>query len=174
MDLARLVLPLEPSTDEVSEYATAIRTARADKPDAETARAMEAAAREGDPRAWYALATWHLHGSYGYGEAPHLAIPLLRRAAQGGVREAMYDLAVCFDLGKGTEENAAEAYRWYLRAALRGDLESIGLIANYTAAGHGVPPDSQLAVVWYELVEKLGIDVEDAASFRRWLEEQEE
>ena len=159
---------LEPEQGERSSYAAAITESRKAKADESAmVSAMEAASAEGDPRAHYALATWYIHGTYGYPEAPARAIPLLRAAAEASVREAMFDLAVSYDSGIGVEEDPRRAFLWYLRAAVRGDPDAVGMVANYTATGRGTEVDDDAALVWYELAELLGVDVEDALAFQQ-------
>ncbi|MEZ4237318.1 MAG: hypothetical protein R3F59_14440 [Myxococcota bacterium] len=78
----------------------------------------------------------------------------------------MFDLAVCFDAGEGVDEDPRRAFLWYLRAAIRGDADAVGMVANYTANGRGTAPDDEVALAWYELAEALGVDVDDARAFR--------
>src|SRR5688572_335094 len=70
----------------------------------------------GDLRATYALATWHLHGNSDLAIKRNLrrAIPMLEAAAQS-VPDAMYDLAIAYELGAGTRANPAKAFYWYFR-----------------------------------------------------------
>lgn len=167
----RMHVPLEPLAAEQTPYARAIRAARAGADDACIRTEMELAAAEGDARANYSIATWFYNGAYGYTCNPELAIPLLRLAAKGDVREAMYLLGESYDLGKGLEADVSTAFLWFLQAALLGDLDAIPQVANCYASGSGVGVDEGVALVWYEFAERLGVDGGEAESYRRWLEE---
>src|SRR5262249_21064652 len=47
-----------------------------------------------------------------------------RKAADYGVTDSQYNLAVLYARGIGVEQNLAEAYRWFALAAREGDAES--------------------------------------------------
>jgi TPR repeat protein len=162
-------LPLEPLPDETSPYALAIAAARRGVPDEEVRTLMEAGVADDDPRAHYSVATMYLHGAWGLSVDHRRAVRHLRYAASHGVREAMFDIAVSLELGKGVRKNRRDAFLWYLRAALRGDGSSMRRIANCYAAGVGVAADDSSALAWYEWAELLGADGGDAAEFRTWL-----
>jgi uncharacterized protein len=163
-------IALEPDVGEQSPYALALAAARRGESDEVVRRGMESAARKRDPRAEYSLATWFLSGAYGYPEAPVRAVRLLRRAAAGGIPDAMFDLAVSYETGKGARRDLCAAFQWYVRAALRGDRAACVHVANCYASGTGVPTDIESALLWYEWAEARGVDGGEAAKFRAWLE----
>jgi TPR repeat protein len=67
----------------------------------------------------------------------------------GGDAQAQYDLGVRYTKGKGVDEDAVEAVKWY-RAAAAQDFAlakySLGEAYEY---GAGVPQDQIEAVAWY-------------------------
>ena len=58
------------------------------------------------------------------------AVRFYKRAAEQGFFAAQYDLAVCFEQGKGTEVNLAEAERWYRKGVDRGEAPSQNNLAG--------------------------------------------
>ncbi len=165
-------LSLTPNAEEQSSYALAFRLSQDGAPDEEVAAHMRAASVSGDVRADYSIASCLLAGVRGFQHDPVAAVPLLKRAAAGNVVEAMFDLGVSFDRGIGVQADPREAYCWYLRAALRGDLTALSYVANYSTHGHGVARDDQVALVWYEVAEVLGVDAEEAKAFRKTMGEE--
>jgi TPR repeat protein len=168
---SRVVTPvaiaLEPNVEEDSPYALAIAAARRGDSDDVVRDLMERASSVGDPRADYSLATWYLHGAYGYPVDLARGVALLERSAPQGVCEAMFDLGVSYELAKGTRWDPRLAFLWYLRAAMRGDRDAISRVANwYASRSYDVDVDEQSALAWYELAEAHGVDEGDAARFR--------
>lgn len=85
-----------------SLYRRALRLALADE-SSNRKRCLELlkrAVEDGHPRAAYALATWYLHG-VGVRKDFKKGRLLLERAARADIREAHYDLAVCYETGRG-------------------------------------------------------------------------
>ena len=77
------------------------------------------------------------------------AVRFYKRAAEQGFFAAQYDLAVCFEQGKGTEINLAEAERWYrkgltaerhrLRTTSRAYLAGKDAIARPSSSSNSAP-----------------------------------
>ena len=80
---------------------------------------------DGHGPSMYALATWHLHGFGPIRKNLKKAIALLHCAAAKAVSEAWYDLAVCYELGRGEKLSKSDAVRCYLMAATLGDKKAI-------------------------------------------------
>ncbi len=131
---------------------------RKDEPDKKlAARLMREAADMGHPMASYALGTWYLHG---YGEAIDCdfvrAVDCLKRAANAGIPDACYDLAVCYSEGEEIKKNDATAFEYYLRAALRGEEVSVNSVGTCYFYGIGVLEDRRVAAIWHDRAEELG------------------
>jgi len=121
-------------------YEKALALADSSKPEwGEVFRLLSRAQEAGDPRAAYALATWRLHGKEPYVKRDvKEAVRLLKIAADDGVPEALYDLAVCYQNGEGVRENDRKAFDLYLRAALKGEVDSVVEVARCLKYGRGV------------------------------------
>ncbi|MEA2720308.1 MAG: uncharacterized protein QOJ39_2172 [Candidatus Eremiobacteraeota bacterium] len=119
---------------------------------------LERAHEAGDARATYALGTWYLHG-----KEPHvpvdagIALEYIAKAASARVPDALYDLAVSYEKGGVVALNAVLAFQYYLRAALRGDNQSVNEVGRCYRNGIGVATDSELADIWYERADELGV-----------------
>jgi TPR repeat protein len=119
---------------------------------------LEAADTAGDARATYALATWYLHG-----QPPVLrqdrkkAVSLLERAAEAGVADALYDLGVSYEKGEVDEPDHRRAFENYLKAALRGEVQSIYEVGRCYYYGIGVTADQQIADIWIKRADELGV-----------------
>lgn len=112
---------------------------------------LNRAYKQGDHRATYALATWHLHGMRNI--VPRnlsKAIPLLRDAANVGHAEAAFDLAVCYEKGVGVSKSKKKAALFYLKAALLGDKQSLYEVGRCYWYGLGVRRDRPIAGVWLD------------------------
>src|SRR4051794_255965 len=87
-----------------NEYRRALAIARASRTESSRRRSYELLKQAiylGDPWAEYALATtWYLHGVT-VGRDFVAGARLLASAAKAGVVEAQFDLAVCYETGKG-------------------------------------------------------------------------
>jgi uncharacterized protein len=117
-------------------------------------------ARRGSPSANYALATWYLFGHKGakieIKKDISRAVKLLKLAARGGVANALYDLAVCYEIGAGVEKSEYEAFRGYMKAALLGDADATYEVGRLYYHGIGVSKDRALAKAWLDRAHELG------------------
>lgn len=118
---------------------------------------LTAAHEAGDPRATYALATWYLHGRV-FKKNVRRSVTLLREAAKHHIPDALYDLAVCYEQGEGVSKNSRKAFEFYLRAALQGERQSVYEVGRCYYHGIGVARDRQLARIWLDRAEELGIN----------------
>ena len=143
---------LQPGPEERTLYARAIR---ASSRKSGFIRSILGAAADRDPRALYSLATFLTNGVYGFPTEHAAGFRLLVDAAAGGVREAMFDIGVAHDLGRGATEDPCAAFWWYARAAMRGDKDGALQLANCHASGSGTEVDHACAAAWYELAAKL-------------------
>jgi uncharacterized protein len=115
------------------------------------------AAEEGDARATYALATWHLHGTSFLRVDYVRGFELLKSSAKAGVAEASFDLAISYEKGVGTRRNLKRAFEAYVHAALLGDSQAFYEVGRMYCYGIGVSKNRRLADYWLDKAELLGI-----------------
>ena len=116
----------------------------------EAYRLMVQADGLGNSEAAYALGNWHIHGIV-VDKNEEIAADYFERAARGGNRDAIYDLAFSYYSGKGRPKDVAKAQELYLRAAEMGDADaafSVGTLME--------DPDSPEAVAWYRRAAEMG------------------
>lgn len=77
------------------------------------------------------------------------------RAQQGYVRQQI-ELASAYLSGNGVPQDAAEAARWYLKAAESGDAGAENEIGYFYQFGIGVPRDAARAMHWFQLASAAG------------------
>ena len=78
-----------------------------------------------------------------------LAYSLYRRAAEAGMPEAEFNVAVMLDSGRGVRADVAQAATWYARAASHGDSRAAYNLGQLYEAGEGVPKNPHLARAWF-------------------------
>ncbi|PQO45642.1 tetratricopeptide repeat protein [Blastopirellula marina] len=144
----------------IAQYNEAERLARQEK-FREARPLLEAAAKSGYGRAWYALGNWSIHG-IGCRKNYRQAFECLRKAVRYGAgREALFDLAICYETGKGTSKNVRQAARCYIESMQAGDPEAISEVARIHYWGIGVKPDHSKARRFYLRAARRG-DLESA------------
>jgi TPR repeat protein len=155
----------EPSAEGVSQqtnsaaYDTALAEMQSDAANTTKATALLCEAHAaGDPRAAYALGTWYLRGLPPTitKDTPR-AVTLIKEAAEAGVADALYDLAVLYETGEGVDQDEMLAFRNYLSAALRGEQQSIYEVGRCYEHGIGVERDREIAAIWRQRATELGI-----------------
>lgn len=105
----------------------------------------------GDARARYALASWHLAGNAVVERDEVKGVDLLKTLRTSHIAEALFDLALAYDGGKGgVRRNEKAAFALYYQAALLGDTESCAQMAQFYAGGWVVPRNRALAKAWKE------------------------
>lgn len=72
-----------------------------------------------------------------------------RRAAEAGLPEAEFNVAVMLDSGRGVAQDVAAAAVWYARAASRGNPRAAYNLGQLYEAGEGVPRNTDLARAWF-------------------------
>ncbi len=144
--------------DAQSQYEQALAEARKETPDIpRVLQLLNASMAAGNADSAYALATWHLFGHH-VEKDWNKAVFLLKKATRGKIPSAFYDLAICYEKGHGVKKDEAEAFRLYLQAALRGDDQSHAEVARCYHYGIGIEEDRDLAEIWYERADELGVD----------------
>lgn len=120
-------------------------------------RLVEVAHAAGDPRATYAMATWHLHGhpDLGITRRPKTALPLLVSAARHFGFAAL-DLAISYELGRLVRRDEARAFRLYKRAARLGCVQARFEIGRCYFWGIGTAKNDRLARRYHRAAEALG------------------
>lgn len=89
--------------------------------------------------------------------------------AKGGDADAQYNLAICYDEGKGTDKNEKEAARWYAAAAEQGDADAQFSLGVCYHEGKGVDKDDEKAVeLWTKSAKQ---DNQDAKFILGWAED---
>src|ERR1700722_9437927 len=74
----------------------------------------------------------------------------LRQRAEAGDVKAQSELGFLYEYGAGgTQRDAAEALKWYHKAAEEGDVGAKHSIAGMYFEGRGVPKDYSEAARWY-------------------------
>ena len=69
--------------------------------------------------------------------------------ARQGDAEAQFALGLKYETGSGVAVDAAEAVRWYRKAADQGDPPAQAAMGDLYARGSGVPQDYAIAADWY-------------------------
>jgi len=138
-------------------YERALEEMRSKKPNKNLVfKLLNDAHTSGDALASYALATWYLHGEHVDEDIPK-AVSLLQYAAEKNVTNAMYDLAVYYENNASEKYTDEEVFKLYLKAALRGDSQSIYEVGRCYYYGIGTAKSESLAEIWLERAEELGI-----------------
>jgi len=74
---------------------------------------------------------------------------IYRAAVEDQDPAAMYALGNMFDAGVGVAQNHEEAFKWYSRAAGRGNGEAMNSLGIAYAQGEGVPQSYDLSFQWF-------------------------
>ena len=74
---------------------------------------------------------------------------MIREEAVNGDAKAQNMLGVYYQLGLSTEQNDAEAAKWFLKAAEQGHGEAQFNLGDAYEHGKGVPLDLKEALAWY-------------------------
>ena len=112
---------------------------------------IRAAANQEQPAALYRLAKLYETGQ-GVGKDATTARQLTERAARGGNRIAMHDLALYHAEGRGgVDVDMPTAAKWFEKAAQRGVVDSQFNLGVLFESGQGLPQDMESALVWYSI-----------------------
>jgi TPR repeat protein len=77
------------------------------------------------------------------------AVKWYRKAAERNIAQAQFNLAVCYEEGKGVKEDAVEAVKWYRKAAEQNYPDAQNNLASCYSSGQGVAKDLVEAVKWH-------------------------
>jgi TPR repeat protein len=79
-------------------------------------------------------------------------------AAEAGHLDAMVELALCYELGCGTEQSDEQALDWYMRAAQAGHVTAKFSVGEAFEEARGVPQSDEEACLWYYKAAVAGCD----------------
>jgi TPR repeat protein len=77
-----------------------------------------------------------------------------KESAKKGSIIGPFSLGYSYEHGKGVEKNLAEAAKWYLLGAERGDFQAALKLADMYLEGKGVGKDENRAIEWYTRIGK--------------------
>lgn len=97
---------------------------------------------------------------FGHGVPQDLkvAFKYYQRAADGGCRIAISNLAWCYETGNGVEKDLGEAFRLQLRAAVAGEPEAMFHVGRMYLDGTGVRRDQDAGLTWLVKAADAGYD----------------
>lgn len=112
----------------------------------------------GNKKASYALATWYLNGFH-VRKNYKRAFSLLKDAVEGGnengftlYKDALLDIAICYELGNGVDKDLHKAFQYYILAAFSGETQALEEISRCLYYGIGVPKDEKFSSVIDEFI----------------------
>ncbi|RIA86964.1 hypothetical protein C1645_878345, partial [Glomus cerebriforme] len=82
-----------------------------------------------------------------------------QKAAENGHYIAQFNLAICYESGKGTEINLEKAFYWYQKAAENGHKDAMNNLAECYYSGEGAEKNSEKALYWYQKAAENGYNV---------------
>ena len=142
------------TVDNAALYAQAVRLVEIQDPKGvETLRRV---ANLGHAPAQFYLAKLYEGGQHGVKKDMAEARRWTERAAQGGERKAMHNLALYYFEGTGGAKNAAAASQWFRRAADLGLVDSQHNLGRLYEEGFGVPQNAAEAYKWYLIAARSG------------------
>lgn len=74
----------------------------------------------------------------------------IRKGAESGNPDLMYQYGACFEQGWGVKQDFDQAYTWYKKAADQGQQNAYGALGGLYRLGHGVPLDPQQSFQWFQ------------------------
>jgi localization factor PodJL len=155
--LAAVALSPQPAgagPDLTGAYSAAIARINADQKDG--LADLKKLADGGYAPAQFYLAELYQDGKAGLHQDPAESRRWLEKAAEGGDRTAMHNLALDYHEGVGGPKNAASAAEWFRRAAELGLLDSQFNLAALYEHGDGVSQNAAEAYKWYLIAGRSG------------------
>ena len=92
----------------------------------------------------------HKNGQY------EQAFPVCSKAAEQGDAAAQFNLGLMYDLGRGVQQDYAEAEKWYYKAAEQGYAFAQHNLGVMYDSGKGVQQDYAEAAKWYRKAAEQG------------------
>ena len=128
---------------------------------------LQKAAAEGDARATFALAQCYRYGSFGLAVDLRLAHDLNKSLEDSQIAEAVFNLALDYDLGNFVRRSAKKAFSLYMVAGLLGEPEACLQISRFYRHGEVVPQNRKLAKAWMERARCKQKDI--SPPYRIWI-----
>jgi len=153
-----------PSPDLAPRYAAAVT--QIDAHQAQGVDSLRRVANLGYAPAQFYLAKLYETGAGGLKKDATEARRWTERAAQGGERKAMHNLALYNFEGTGGPRNVSVAAEWFRRAAEQGLTDSQFNLGRLYEQGLGVPRNAAEAYKWYAIAGRAG-DAESRAGAAR-------
>jgi len=110
----------------------------------------------GNPEAQNRLGLLHVNGEQGLNHDRAEAGIWFRRAAEQGLAEAQFNLALILESGEGAEQNLVQAAYWCRRAAEQGFANAQDMLGLMYFQGLGLPKDSVEALAWFQVAMHQG------------------
>ena len=161
---AAVNVPVTPSPDAVSLYGDATR--RIESRDFTGVEALKKSANLGYAPAEFYLAKLYESGEAGLKHDSAEARRWTERAAEGGDKKAMHNLALYYFEGTGGPKNTTSAAQWFRRAADLGLTDSQYNLGRLYEEGFGVAQNPAEAYKWYLIAARSG-DAESHSSAQR-------
>lgn len=161
---ADLAAPPAPAVNALDLYNQAIKQIEAK--DAAGLTPLRKAAAMGYAPAQFYLAKLYENGEAGLRKDPAEARRWTEKAAQGGDKKAMHNLAYDYFEGLGGPRNLSTAADWFRRAADQGVTDSQYNLGQLYEQGFGVPQNGAEAYKWYLIAAKGGDPESKAAADR--------
>jgi localization factor PodJL len=151
---AALIDPGAPSPDLEALYAEAVRSLEAREPNA--LEDLKKAANLGHAPAQLYLGKLYEAGRLGVKRDLAEARRWTERAAEGGDRRAMHNVALYYFNGEGGPKNSTTAAQWFRRAAELGLVDSQFNLARLYEEGLGVSQNAAEAYKWFLIASRSG------------------
>src|SRR5690606_29127316 len=74
----------------------------------------------------------------------------IKKAAENGHVNAMYDLGSLYDSGQGVQQNYTEAVKWTKMSADKGHVGAMYNLGAFYESGEGIPQNYTEAFKWYQ------------------------
>lgn len=151
---ARMLEPSASGPDLEALYAEAVRGLEAGEPGAMDE--LKKAANLGHAPAQLYLGKVYESGRFGVKADMAEARRWTERAAEGGDRRAMHNVALYYFNGEGGPKNSATAAQWFRRAADLGLVDSQYNLARLYEEGLGVSQNAAEAYKWFLIASRAG------------------
>ena len=80
----------------------------------------------------------------------------VREMAEKGNVDAQATLGICYDAGRGVEQNYEKSLYWFRKAAEQGHADAQAILGYKYMQGLGVPKDYEQGLYWYRKAAEQG------------------
>lgn len=116
---------------------------------------LQKAAQKNNAKALYALATWYIFGKHVKKNLKKGVGLLIQSTENDGPPEAFFDLAISYELGKGVDKDATQAFKNYLLAMAKGDQNAIYEVGRCFYHGIGVEKNPEIGQSLVDLFSQI-------------------